>query len=613
MAETRDTAPLADSPAAHPARPPSDEEASLLALSRIAEIARELGASAVEAAARETGQRLGERRFFVACLGQFKRGKSSVLNALVGRSVLPVGVPPVTTAVTILRHGSPARAEIRLSDGRTAEADVDGLSPFLDERENPANVKGVVAVEVFLPAPLLESGLCLVDTPGLGSVFESNTAATRSFLPQVDAALVVLGSDPPITGEEADLLVQIADRTRHVLIVLNKADRASSAELAEAGAFAREVIQSRLGRPPETLLEVSARERLETGLATRDWSALERAIDALARHSRAQILASSGEQAVRRLRDALLREIAERDGALRRPLEATEARVGRLREAARGAERLRADLGALLAATEADLARRFEAQRAAFADRTLPAARAELEAFLKRSRPGRSLRERALQEAGAIAERRVREFLAEAEPMGEGLYVAAIERFETLTNAFLADLVGDGGERLAVHEAGFRKRRGFYFTHMMSRTRAGPAAWLGDVLRVRLVPRVGRHAAAYLADLIRINSQRIVGDLVDRVLESRRALEHEATARLHEAATGGERALAAARERQAAGADAVATELARLGALRAELRSSPAGSGATELRKDGGVAGPEPVAEARPEPRIGEEHGPPGS
>jgi GTP-binding protein EngB required for normal cell division len=590
MAETRNTAPLASSPATRPAQPASGEGAvSLLALSRIAGVARELGASTVEAAARETAQRLGERRFFVACLGQFKRGKSSVLNALVGRSVLPVGVPPVTTTVTILRHGSPARAAIRLSDGRTVEADVDGLSSFVDERENPGNVKGVAAVEVFLPAPLLESGLCLVDTPGLGSVFESNTTATRSFLPQVDAALVVLGSDPPITGEEADLLVQVADRTRHVLIVLNKADRASSAEIAEAAAFAREVIATRLGRPPETLLEVSARERLETGLATRDWSALERAIDGLARHSRTEILASSGEQAVRRLGDGLLREIGEREKALLRPLEATEARVGRLREAARGAERLRADLGALLAATEAELARRFEAHRAAFADRTFPAARAELEGFLARSRPDRSLRERALREAGAIAERRVREFLAEAEPTGEGLYVAAIERFETLTNAFLVELVGDDGGRLAVHEGGFRKRRGFYFTHMMSRTRVGPVAWLGDALHVRLVPRVRRHAAAYLADLIRVNSQRIVGDLVDRVLESRRSLEHDATVRLQEAAAAGERALAAARERQAAGAEAVAAELGRLRALRDELRSLPAASGTAEPREGEGL------------------------
>jgi hypothetical protein len=124
---------------------------------------------------------------------------------------------------------------------------------------------------------------------------------------------------------------------------------------------------------------------------------------------------------------------------------------------------------------------------------------------------------------------------------------------------------------------------------MMSRTRVGPTAWLGDALRVRLVPRVRRHAAAYLADLIRVNSQRIVGDLVDRVLESRRSLEHDATVRLQEAAAAGERALAAARERQAAGAEAVAAELGRLRALRDELRSLPAASGTAEPREGEGL------------------------
>ena len=556
-------------------RAEQDETASPLALERLAAIAHELGAVAVQGDAREASARLSGQRFFVACLGQFKRGKSSLLNALVGRSVLPVGVPPVTSALTILRHGASPRAQVRLADGGTRSIALDELASFVDERDNPENVKGVVAVEVFLPVPLLETGLCLVDTPGLGSVFATNTAVTRSFVPQVDAALVVLGSDPPITGEEADLLTQVAAGVRHVIIVLNKADRASAAELRDARRFTETVIEDRLGRPIGALLEVSARERLETGLPTREWLALEQELASLAHQSRNEILASAGERAIRRLRDALLAEIAEREGALRRPLQATEARVAKLREAASGTERLLSDLGALFAATEADLARRYEARRVAFMEGVLPRALAELDRTLGEAATDGTLRAVALTAAGAIAERHVREFLAEAEPVGEQLYSQGTERFVTLTNTFLIDLLAQDEEPTPALEVqpGFQKRRGFFFAHLMSRTHVGFWTWFGDVLRFRLVPRVKRHASEYLRELLYANSMRIVGDLRDRVLESRRSLEREVTQRLTEAVAAGERALAAARDRQAAGSTAVSAEIGRLVSLRSELES----------------------------------------
>jgi hypothetical protein len=56
----------------------------------------------------------------------------------------------------------------------------------------------VDGAEVFVPSPLLSSGMCFVDTPGLGSVFTGNTATTQAFIPDIDAALVVVGGDPPL-------------------------------------------------------------------------------------------------------------------------------------------------------------------------------------------------------------------------------------------------------------------------------------------------------------------------------------------------------------------------------------------------------------------------------
>lgn len=176
--------------------------------------------------------------------------------------VLPVGVSPVTTALTVLRYGTRARAQARLADGQTMEIALAEVASYVDERRNPENRRGVAVVEVFLPTPLLASGLCLVDTPGLGSVFAANAAVTRAFVPQVDAALIVLGTDP-ITGEEADLVTGIVREVGDpVVIVLDKADRAAPAELQEARRFTREILEGRLQRTIGPILDVSARERL---------------------------------------------------------------------------------------------------------------------------------------------------------------------------------------------------------------------------------------------------------------------------------------------------------------------------------------------------------------
>ena len=173
--------------------------AGLEALQRLAS---EAGAEDVAAEAAALRERLAEGRFYVACLGQFKRGKSTLLNALVGESVLPVGVVPVTSALTILRHGAERTARVIFGDGGSRMVGLHDVAAYVAEEHNPENAKDVAAVEITLPSPLLASGTCLVDTPGVGSVFAGNTAVTREFLPHVDAAIVVLGADPPISGEE---------------------------------------------------------------------------------------------------------------------------------------------------------------------------------------------------------------------------------------------------------------------------------------------------------------------------------------------------------------------------------------------------------------------------
>ncbi|MFA5808588.1 MAG: dynamin family protein, partial [bacterium] len=124
----------------------------------------------------------------VAVLGQFKAGKSSFLNGLIGAAVVPVDVLPSTAVVTRIGHGPRERAVVhRLSD-EALEIPLSRLAEFVTERGNPANEKRVAVVDVELPSLAPYEGVRFVDTPGLGSVFAHNTQVSRDWMPRVGAA-----------------------------------------------------------------------------------------------------------------------------------------------------------------------------------------------------------------------------------------------------------------------------------------------------------------------------------------------------------------------------------------------------------------------------------------
>src|SRR6266545_3782641 len=204
------------------------------ALAVLAGIARELHADEIARDAESVAALTAENLFYVACVGQFKRGKSTLINALIGGDLLPTGVVPVTAAITIVRYGATPRVLARFAGGSEREIDRSAIADYVAEERNPGNRKQVQAIEINAPSPILASGMCLIDTPGLGSVFETNSETTRRFLPHIDAALVVLGADPPVSGEEASIIEQIARQVPDVLFVLNKADRLPEDDLAQA-------------------------------------------------------------------------------------------------------------------------------------------------------------------------------------------------------------------------------------------------------------------------------------------------------------------------------------------------------------------------------------------
>jgi len=114
--------------------------ATLDALARLGE---EAGVGWIAAETHALAERLAEGRFYVVCVGQFKRGKSTLLNALIGTSVLPTGVVPITAAVTVVRHGAQLAARVRFHDRDWEDCDPTALAIYVSEEYNPANEKAV--------------------------------------------------------------------------------------------------------------------------------------------------------------------------------------------------------------------------------------------------------------------------------------------------------------------------------------------------------------------------------------------------------------------------------------------------------------------------------------
>jgi len=188
--------------------------------------------------------RLDAARLRVLVVGEAKRGKSTLINALLGRGVLPSGVTPLTAVATTVRYGVDLRAEVLFLDGHDERHPLTALADFVTEPGNPRNRRGIAGVTVYLDEPLLAAGVELVDTPGTGSVFEWDTEAAHEALRSMDAAVLVLTADPPVSASERDLLAKVAGLSVTTFTVLNKADHLDEPGLAEAMEFTRQVLAS---------------------------------------------------------------------------------------------------------------------------------------------------------------------------------------------------------------------------------------------------------------------------------------------------------------------------------------------------------------------------------
>jgi len=178
----------------------------------------------------------------VAIVGRFKSGKSSFINSIISRDVLPCGILPVTGVITVVSYAEKDSAEIVFFDGSKKICDINEVVNYVSEERNPGNILKVRLVDLKLKISEDFKKIRFIDTPGL-YYSKTHSDATFSLFPSLQLAIVAISFDSPFSENEAEFINILKKHTPKVLILITKTDLISE----EDGEKVLEFVRKRLG------------------------------------------------------------------------------------------------------------------------------------------------------------------------------------------------------------------------------------------------------------------------------------------------------------------------------------------------------------------------------
>lgn len=232
-------------------------------LAKIERIVTERGLVEFRSTIASITDRLEDQSLEIAVFGRVSSGKSSLLNAILGEEILPVGVTPITAVPTRLRYHQTPLLTVWYAERPTETMDVSRLAEFASERENPNNQKRVARMVVHLGSARLRDGVTLVDTPGLGSLATTGTAETLAYLPSCDLGVVLIDAGSTITHEDLETIQALYRVGIPVQVLLSKADLLSPEDITRMVGYVRQSIadEYRIELPVHPVSAISERRK----------------------------------------------------------------------------------------------------------------------------------------------------------------------------------------------------------------------------------------------------------------------------------------------------------------------------------------------------------------
>ncbi len=279
--------------------------------------------------------------FVLAVLGKAKRGKSTLLNALLGRrddAVAPIDKLPASSAISRIRWAEAEQATVAFRDGRRENIPFSRIRHYVTEEYNKENFKGVDALEISGPFSGLDHDLELVDTPGAGSIHEHHDAILHAFIPLADAVIFLVSARMPLDQDELELLheVQAADVDK-IFFVINRVDESSEQDVEDAIAHNIQLLQQ-IGVHVEKFHRISAKKAFQGDLEGSGVAALMAEIGQFLAHNKGRVLAERFQSRIRAAVQPVCQALAVQITSSRKTASELETELAKLREQKRAIE-----------------------------------------------------------------------------------------------------------------------------------------------------------------------------------------------------------------------------------------------------------------------------------
>ncbi|MFC1785555.1 dynamin family protein [Candidatus Neomarinimicrobiota bacterium] len=179
---------------------------------------------------------LNKDNFIITVVGEFNRGKSTFINALLGVDIIPTGVRPTTATINIIHYDEKPGIKVHKKNGEINDLSFskDILKEFTSLVEfDPASVK---YIEVMYPIEYLKDGTIIVDTPGVNDMNQQRLDITYGYMPVSDSVIFLLDSNKPFAGTEKSFLEDqvLSNNISSIFFIANKSDKLNEDEINES-------------------------------------------------------------------------------------------------------------------------------------------------------------------------------------------------------------------------------------------------------------------------------------------------------------------------------------------------------------------------------------------
>ena len=192
----------------------------------------------------------------IAIVGQFSSGKSTFLNALLSKNILPTGVTPVTSKINYIKYGESLKLKINFFDGREEFYDVNTISSFTDQRDKEQH--DVAYLTLYYPLELLKS-ITFIDTPGLNSNSQNDTQTTENILNSADGIIWLTLVESAAKNSEKQVIEKyLTNYHSKSICIINQKDKVDEDELEEVV----EYVEYQMGKYFKQIEAISSKQAL---------------------------------------------------------------------------------------------------------------------------------------------------------------------------------------------------------------------------------------------------------------------------------------------------------------------------------------------------------------